>query len=475
MMEPIVHMSVETDKVLDERLQVVEEKLKRMGQTHLLKWWGKLPAVAKESLLQQIEEIDIPLLKKQQAQISAVTLPVQKTIQPLSSTLKSGDQKLKEDGKKALSEGKVGALIVAGGQGTRLGFDHPKGMYQVTAARRKSLFQLLAEKTKACGMMVERELPLAIMTSKENEAETKRYFSNNQLFELSEKQLGFFTQNSLPLLDTQGRLFLEEKGKIAIGPDGNGSALNCFAKSPLYKMWKESGVEYVVFSLIDNPLADPYDMELIGRAMQTGADVVIKAVERNGTEEKVGILAEVDGKVGVIEYTEFPKDLWNQKGKDRALLYNVANISLFCLSMDFIKKVGEDYFEKMPLHKAFKAVPYLDSFGSVVKPNHPFAWKFERFIFDFLPFAEKVETVIYPRSLCFSPLKNAEGEASPETVKKDLTCQDRNVLRVLFGEEPPQEIVEIAQEFYYPTSSLVERFKGSRLPSVPYLDSYKEF
>ncbi|WP_158227835.1 UTP--glucose-1-phosphate uridylyltransferase [Estrella lausannensis] len=461
------------DEVADDRLQRAQEKLERMGQTHLLKWWSKLPSVAQDALLQQVEDIDIPLLKRQQAQLAAVTLPVQRSIQPLKSVLRSGDPKLKQEGRKALSEGKVGALIVAGGQGTRLGFDHPKGMYQVTAARRKSLFQLLAEKTKACGMMVNRELPLSIMTSKENEAETKRYFHNNHLFELSESQIGFFTQNSLPLLDTQGRLFLEEKGRIAFGPDGNGSALNCFAKSPLYKAWKESGVRYVVFSLIDNPLADPYDMELVGRAMQTGADVVIKAVERSGTEEKVGILAEVDGKVGVIEYTEFPKDLWNQKGKDRALLYNFANISLFCLSMEFIKKAGEDLFEKMPLHKAFKAVPYLDSFGGVVKPNHPFAWKFERFIFDFLPFAENVEIVVYPRSVCFSPLKNAEGEASPETVKQDLTSLDRSVLRNLFGEEPPQEIVEIAQDFYYPTSDLLERFKGSKLPPSPYLDGYK--
>lgn len=464
----------EESKVSSERLKNAEEKLNRIGQIHLLKWWPKIPAAVQEGLLKQIEDIDVSLFKKQQAQLTVHTPTAHREILPIHRVEKCGDRACFEMGLKALREGKAGALVVAGGQGSRLGFEHPKGMYPVTAARKKSLFQLVSEKTKACGMMVEKDLPLALMTSKDNDDETRRYFQANRLFDLSKDQLGFFTQSSLPLLDTQGRLFLEDKGKIASGPDGNGSSIGCFARSPLYEQWKKQGVQYVVFTLIDNPLADPFDAELIGRAMKDNCDVVVKAVERRDVEEKVGILAEVDGKTAVIEYTEFPKDLWTERGRDGALRFHVANISLFCLSMDFIRRVHEHYFQEMPLHKAFKAVPYLDSFGSIVRPNHPFAWKFERFIFDFLPFAGKIETVIYPRESCFSPLKNAEGDSSPEKVRHDLTARDRTIVKSLFSKEPPPEIVEVSQEFHYPTQELLERYRNKELPAAPYLDSYRD-
>jgi len=418
------------------------EKLSLIHQEHILAGFEAI--VDKEKFLKQIESIDPRLF----VELKELPPPEKRTFSPLTNVSKQGDAESVFVGEKAIADGLVGALVVAGGQGTRLGFNHPKGMFPVTRVKHKTLFQLFVEKMIACGKKAGRGLKMAFMTSQENDQETRAFFENNGYF------VDFFTQGELPLINEEGNLFLRNPGEIAMGSDGNGSAIADFVKSGLFSKWKREGIRYIVFSLVDNPLADPYDAELVGRMILGGRDVVIKAVERLNLDEKVGVLVQEDGKVSVVEYSEFPKD-------QDSMLFNAANISLFCFSMDFMEEVAN---KKIPLHAAHKAVPYVDEEGEMVQPKSPNAWKFERFIFDVLQYASNVETVIYPRELCFSPLKNAKGDFSPKTVEEALVKSDRRVLRELLGKEPPEGILEISQDYYYLRERVIE------LPNTPYLD-----
>lgn len=428
------------------------KKLSSIRQEHIISDWNAFTDKQQKALLAQIHDLDAPLFLEQQALIYENTRGEEETYDPLDRVSNCGNKEAALIGRDALKRGEVGALIVAGGQGTRLGFNHPKGMFPITKIKQKSLFQIFLEKTIAAGKRAQKNLPIAFMTSLENDQETKSFLEEHKFFGSAE--VGFFSQGSLPLLNAEGNLFLNPKGMIASGPDGNGSLIDHFTQSPLFEAWKKQGVRYVVFSLIDNPLADPFDEELVGKMIQGKLDVVIKAIDRENPNEKVGILVKNRKSVQVVEYTEFPKNLSCLRKDDGTLLFNLANISLFCLSMDFIEKVKNTYFKKMPLHKAFKAN----------------AWKFERYIFDMLPFAMNVETVVYPRNMCFSPLKNPDGDASPETVQKDLVASDRRVLEDLLGSSPPAEIQEIAQEYYYPTEEIVKNAKSILKVHTSYLE-----
>lgn len=419
------------------------KKLSLMGQEHLLKGWDDLSKPEKQSLLEQIRPIKRAIFLQQRSEI--VNTPHEFDFSPLDHVSKQGDEEAALIGRDAISKGLVGALVMAGGQGTRLGFPHPKGCFPITKIKKKSCFQLVTEKCIACSSRAKKDLYLAFMTSKENSQETEGFFKDHKFFGAKEEQIGFFSQGNLPLLTCEGNLFLESKGKIAEGPDGNGSSIEAFVKSPLFSKWKKAGVRIIMFTLIDNPLADPFDEELVGRMMRNKRDVVIKATTRKSPDEPVGILVQKDKTVSVIEYTEFPESKKNLRKDDGTLLFDAANISLFCFDIEFFEGVAR---QNLPLHKALKKMTFQGSSSLI--------WKFERFIFDVLKVANNVETVIYPRNLCFSPLKNAEGEASPEQVQKDLIDSDRRVLKELFKQPIPAVIEEIAQKYYYPTEDLIK-------------------
>jgi UDP-N-acetylglucosamine/UDP-N-acetylgalactosamine diphosphorylase len=373
-----------------------------------------------------------------------------------------------ESGKKIISEGHVGCLIVAGGQGSRLGFNGPKGMFPVTPVKHKSLFQLFAEKTLAASQQAGRALPLAIMTSPLNHAETVNFFKSHDYFGLDPLQLSIFSQEMLPLLDANGCLFLENSHTIAEGPDGNGAALHHFYQQGIWEKWKDAGVHYLNFILVDNPLSDPYDAILVSYLKEQQSDVIIKCVERRNPEEKVGILAKRNDQTVVVEYSEMPEMQRFAQSKDGSLLYPCANLSLFCFRMDFIQKVATLPTEKLPLHLAFKAAKSLDSDGS---PTQNMAWKFEQFIFDLLPFATKTTALIYERQQCFAPLKNFEGDDSIETVQRALEEYDKKTFLNLTGQSAPVTPFELSQAFHYPTAALLEKWNNFNGPYENYIEA----
>ncbi|MBJ7449026.1 MAG: UTP--glucose-1-phosphate uridylyltransferase [Parachlamydiales bacterium] len=451
-------------------LEEANKLLRAIDQRHVLHGFDKLTVTQQQNLLRQIKKLDVPFYRHQKAFLSQTKRPFF-LFSPFKQTQKSGNKEHILLGKQRLMKKKVGAIIVAGGQGTRLNFDGPKGLFPVSVIKRKTLFQLLSEKTIAASEQVGQDLPIAIMTSPINHTQTIAYFEKNHFFQLKRGQISFFCQEMLPMLDDKGNLFLEGPGHIAEGPDGNGSALDQFVTSGIAEKWKEQGIEDVMFLFIDNPLADPFDAELIGHHKVHNNTVTIKCVERHDSKEKVGLIVEENGNPCVIEYTEFPKEEWDAKDPNGYWRHNLANVGLYIFQLSFIEKLAfEQACKKIPLHLAHKKTRFINSKDEVEEPTKANAWKFERFIFDLLPYADKTSALTYPREICYAPLKNMAGNNSIETVRNALQALDYQTFHRISGRVPPSRPFELSQEFHYPTQSLLHKWKGKELPAAAYIE-----
>ncbi len=443
------------------------QKLKGIEQEQLLTYWEFLSPDEKKIISHDIEALDIDTFWKQQKLIH--TKPkTHSEFKPFTDYVQSGNVEDPILGQKIISDGCLGCLIVAGGQGTRLNFEGPKGLFPISAIKHKTLFQLFAEKTLAASERAGMPLKLAIMTSKANHEQTQHYFKENKYFGLNPKQIDFFPQNNLPFLDMNGNLFLETPHKIAEGPDGNGSSLDQFFYSGIWERWYANDIRFVNFVLIDNPLADPYDNELLGFHYRCGADITIKCTLKTDPDEKVGLLFGDLSKVQVIEYTEIPTDERYAKNDIGILKHHCANISLFCMNMEFVQQIATQ--KELPLHfalKPAKALAIQENKKITLKPN---AYKYERFIFDILPFAQKVAALMAPRETCFAPLKSAEGEGNPTNVAAALCKKDKATLENITGLPAPKFAFELSQKFYYPTSEILKDWKGKIPPNSSYIE-----
>lgn len=319
-------------------------------------------------------------------------------------------------GQDLIQEGKVGCIVLAGGDGSRLGWAGPKGTFPLSLVKQKTLFQMVYERKEAASRFFNRNLPFAVMTSPLNHEITSSAFP---------KGTDLFSQNMVPLLD------MDHKPLEIVRPNGNGEVLKCFHSSGFLQKWKEEGVEYIQTILIDNPLAEPYDANQIGIQHQTGAEITLKAIKRLDENEKVGVIGKKEGKVCIIEYSENPPKTWN-----------LANTSLFSFSMPFIDKAKD--FE-LPMHTVKKFVD-----GKAV-------YKRECFIFDLLPFSEKTEVILYPREETFAPLKNRDDVGK---VQRALLDRDRKVLQKITG-QITDEIIELHAEFHYPNKELLQKWSSS--------------
>lgn len=436
----------------------LQRHLHPIGQEHLLAHWDQLPADRQQHLANQIIHLDRDLFLTQQKLLKSPPPCPYPHLSPFTDFSLAGNHEDRLHGQRLLSQGVMGCMIMAGGQGTRLRFDGPKGMFPVTPIAHKTLFQLFAEKTKAASKQVGRSLKLAVMTSPLNHTVTVNFFQKHHLFGLESSQLDFFCQEMLPFLDSSGNLFLEAPDTIAMGPDGNGRALEQFFKKGLWEKWHREGVRYLNFIPIDNALADPFDAELLGYHARMQSDLIVKCTWKRSPQEKVGVLAKNDQQTVVVEYTEMDDSQKNAFTEQGELLYRCANLSLFLFTMDFIKQAATF---SMPLHRSFKAAKSLG--------NSSMAWKFEKFIFDCLPHANQVQALLYPREQCFAPLKNFEGEDSLLTVQKALMAYDKKALEQVTSRKVQGE-VEVSQEFHYPPAELHKKWINREI-SGGYIDA----
>jgi UDP-N-acetylglucosamine/UDP-N-acetylgalactosamine diphosphorylase len=446
-------------------MRAVESQITKLleahGQKHIQHEIESLPEADKLQLIEDIEAIDFSTLKLQkQCLVEAPPVYEKDRLRPISTVDTAGEKAYQEAGEELIHNGRTLCLTVAGGEGSRLNHSGPKGTYPITRVKQKSLFQFTAEKIIAAGLRYGRKLPWAIMTSPKNHQATLSFFQKNSYFGLSADQIAFFEQKNLPYLDSEGKLFLDGPVSIAKGPNGNGHALfDLLDAASCTKLFTDE-IEYINFTLVDNPLADPFDAGLFGyHALQQNC-VTVKCTQKRSPEEKVGVLACYEDQLRVIEYSELAESLAEQAMMDS---FSCANLSLFCFSLSFAKKLYNKAANKLPLHKAWKKATFLDDTGNAVKPEVPNAWKFEYFIFDLLPFAERASCLSYPRATCFSPLKNLTGQDSIQTLQKDLLTFDREVLKTITGKEVSNIPFELSPKFYYPTLDLLNKWQNKEL------------
>ncbi|WP_201456389.1 UTP--glucose-1-phosphate uridylyltransferase [Chlamydia sp. 17-3921] len=443
------------------------ERLRAIEQEHLLEFWSTLTSKQQQRLYSQLFSLDIQLFHQQQALLSSPT-PILKDFRPITSFASSGedpDRSLK--GTSLLREKKVACVVLAGGQGSRLKCDGPKGLFPVSPIKKKPLFQLVAEKVYAASKLARQPLPLALMTSPLNNRQTRSYFESNNYFSLDPNQVDFFCQPLWPLLSLSGNLFLEDVDSLALGPNGNGCLATLLYSSGIWEKWKKMGIEMVSVIPIDNPLALPFDVELCGFHAMESNEVTIKAALRQTAIEDVGILVEASdsGKTCVIEYSEIPKHDRFSTNPNGKLKYCLANIGLYCLSMDFIQRAA---YKRLPLYKTHKYAKQLGVSSSTEKN----AWKFEEFIFDLFCYSEQCQTLVYPRQECFAPLKNLEGNYSPATVRQALSARERQLFHKVTGKKlSPNTTFELEADFYYPLTSTSLHWENKAFFEEPFFEA----
>ena len=439
----------------------------RQYEPQIFRFWPLLTTDQQIVFKKQLEHIDLETLAQQQKLFRESPASIDITFEPFDEFAYAGNQDNQLHGQRLIEQGKVGCLLLAGGQGTRLQFSGPKGGYPISVIKGKSLFQLCAEKVRAASAWTNRPLNLAIMTSQDNDEETRSFFHQNHDFGLHPSQLSFFVQGSLPCLDAKGQLFLKTPWQISTGADGNGNSLLGFARSGMLENWIQQGIEYVHVILVDNPLADPFDSELVGFHHRQGVEVTLKCAEKIHAEEKVGVLVKQNDRCCVVEYSEMSSKEKKEQRSDGRLKHCCANLSLFCFSLSFIQRMVSTK-QSLPLHTTWKAAHHLDEEGVSHLSSQSIAWKFETFIFDWLIHAQKIAALLYPREQCFAPLKNLTGPDSPEVVREALQQKDRRLIQTLTGLPPPDFPFELAADFHYPPQALQAKWKGRQIDS-PYV------
>ncbi len=398
--------------------QTAKDYLQKIGQEQLLRFFDELNEGEKATLLSQIESTDFTVIDNL---LSPADLSGKGVIEPIEG-LRLADINARYDefyavGKKAIQEGKVGAVLLAGGQGTRLGFDGPKGAYNVGVTKPLYIFEQqvknLLEVVEACGAYV----PLYIMTSDINNAATVAFWKEHNYFGYPEDYVKFFVQEMAPAVDRNGNVLLNEKGELALSPNGNGGWLSSMQKRGLLNDVKTRGVEWLNTYAVDNVLQRIADPAFVGAVVLSGCNCGAKVVCKVAPEERVGVLCLEDKKPNIIEYYEMTDEMANMRDSNGDLKYVYGVILNYLFN---VKKALSVLDEKIPVHVVDKKVPYVDDNGNKVNPETPNAWKFETLILDMIKLMDTCLPYEVERSYEFAPVKNATGVDSVESARELL-------------------------------------------------------
>ncbi|MHC4622309.1 MAG: UTP--glucose-1-phosphate uridylyltransferase [Planctomycetota bacterium] len=459
-------------------------RLKQHNQSHLLAFWGQLDAAGRQNLLAQIESLDFSQIDLWVANLVRNPTPAELTADLAAApcyapTPEHSEQTPKyaharELGRKLISAGKVAAFVVAGGQGTRLGFDGPKGNFPTSPVKNKTLFQMFAETIAAASQKYQVTCPWYIMTSPLNHDETKRIFRKNRYFGLAEENVFIFQQGALPNFGLNGKILLAGPADIACSPDGHGGSLKALFRSGAIEDMKKRGIQFISYFQVDNPLINIFDPLFIGLHALDDAEMSSKALIKTGPKEKVGNFCLADGKVTVIEYSDLPDELAEKRNRDGSLLFQLASIAIHIINTTFVEKLNAEGFS-LPLHRALKKIPHIDERGNLVEPTEPNGVKLETFVFDALPLASKSVILETLRSEEFAPLKNAVGADSVETARRMMAERAANWLESAGVKIPrksdhsPDCLIEIAPGFALEKDDLKQEL--DRMPDIKPGDS----
>ena len=456
------------------------ETLREIGQEQVLRFWDDLDEAGRARLAGQLEALDLEAIAElaESHVRDRVPFALPRAIEPADAFPREprdeAERRLYADarrrGGELLAGGRVAAFVVAGGQGTRLGYDGPKGEFPVTPIAGKPLFRVFAEQLLAHGREAGRAIPWYVMTSEANDAETRAFFEANGYFGLAPGDVFFFRQGMMPAFGFDGRMLLAERDSLALSPDGHGGSLRALERSGALADMRRRGVEHVSYFQVDSPLVHTIDARFLGLHAALGSEMSSKTIPKAHALEKVGNFVVGDGALQVIEYSDLPEELARQTGERGDLRFNAGSIAIHALSVAFVERLNAGGRLQLPWHRAEKKVPHLDDAGNLVVPDAPNAVKLEQFVFDAIPLAERAIVYETDRAEEFSPVKNATGADSPETCRRD---QIRRAARWLAAagvvvpvrdDGEPDAVLEICP--LYATSDEQLRRRGAPVASV---------
>jgi len=457
-------------------LENIKKKLHEHNQSHLLTFWDQLHGPQREELLAQIQRLDFASIEQWIRDIikNQDPHPIRTDFSPPSSYNpypESPEQHRKytraiELGKEWISAGKVAAFVVAGGQGTRLGFDGPKGDFPIGPVSNRTLFHIFADTIAAVSQKYHIACPWYVMTSPLNHHQTMDVFELNDYYGLGADNVFIFQQGTLPNFDFDGKILLADKARIACSPDGHGGSLKALHRSGALEDMAQRGVELISYFQVDNPLINIFDPLFIGLHALDGAEMSSKALHKNGPKEKVGNFCLIDGKVTVIEYSDLPDELAEKRNPDGSLAFHLGSIAIHMIHRTFVEKLNVKDFA-LPLHKAVKKIAQIDEQGHPIESD---GIKLESFVFDALPLASESIILETLRHEEFAPTKNATGEDSAKTSKQMIVARAADWLEsagVTIPRQPdgsPDCLLEIAPGFALDRESLKE--KRDQIPTI---------
>lgn len=408
-----------------------KKRLRQAGQEHLLQFVDELDASERARLFAQIDAIDFDHLRRCVESARAPT-PVEafSRLQPPDVVELPRDERgrrewstARQRGLEALSAGRVAVVLVAGGQGSRLGFEHPKGMFPIGPVNQTSLFQIHAEKILARQQQAGHAIPWFIMTSPDNHDESREFFERHHHFGLRSEDVFWFNQGTLPAVDeTTGEVLLADKGRIFTNPDGHGGTLFALRDAGHLELMAKRGIDLLYYFQVDNAFADILDPAFIGRHLEQDAEVSLKVIRKTHGTEKLGTVVQSGVRTMMIEYSDLPNDVATQEASSGQPLYWAGSIAIHVFRRSFLDRLAGEA-TSLPIHVARKIVPHVGRDGRRVQPERPNAMKFETFIFDTLPAAQKVCVVETDRTEEYEPIKNATGEHSPEEVRRAIVVK----------------------------------------------------
>lgn len=448
----------------------LRERLQRQNQLHVLYGWERLSGVQRAGLIRQLTEVPWErVLALAASGASPAPSFTQQELHPAPLTPAATTAAERAAGEAALRRGQIAALLVAGGQGTRLGTEQPKGTFPIGPLSRASLFQIHAEKIVALSRQYGQPLLWLIMTSPATDAATREFFEQHRYFGLAHDQIRFFLQGTMPVVCARThRLLLEAPGQLLLSPNGHGGTLTALAEHGLLEELESRGIEHIFYFQVDNPLVRVCDPGFVGRHVLSCAEVSSKVVLKEYPQEKVGVFASHQGRCVLIEYSDLPAELAQKREGDGRLRYAAGNPAIHIFRRDFLQRILS--LRELPLHVAHKVASYFDpDTGQKVTPQTPNALKFEQFIFDALPHARRWLLMETPRSDEFAPLKNATGPDSPTSVQQAMVALHRRWL--LQAGVPVQDWpVEISPLFALSAEEMSQRLPpGFRLTGPTYL------
>ena len=394
--------------------------LKENNQEHLLKYLEMADENQKVELIKEIENINFDELKElykisKRDKDKAIGSQLIEHVKFVDKYKMNEDDfnKYKEVGENIIKNGEYAVVTMAGGQGTRLGHDGPKGTFLLDVnPEPKYLFEILADGIKRANEKYGVILNWYIMTSTENDEKTEEFFEEHNYFGYPKNKIKFFKQGNLPLISEEGKLLVDENFHIKYAADGNGCIYKSMRIDGILDDMKKNGIKWIFIGAVDNALLNMVDPILIGLTSCEGNQIGSKSVVKRSPDEPVGVFCKKDGKPGVIEYTELPTEMAHEVDEEGELLFGESHIMCNLYSFEALEKISK---EKLPYHSANKKAPYMNEMGEMIKPTKPNAYKYEAFIFDGFAFFDNISILRGRRNEDFAPVKNAEGNDSPAT------------------------------------------------------------